>query len=118
MDRPRGTLCQAAREIQTDGAAARYLIDFRKLLDAFAACSDAQAMCEFLVVDADLVYARILLLDKLDRVTYRFALSVALEWTCRRLTLEGSWWHKEPGRASRVWPASAGPRMQGLNSWT
>lgn len=68
MDRPRGTLCQAAREIQTDGAAARYLIDFRKLLDAFAACSDAQAMCEFLVVDADLVYARILLLDKLDRV--------------------------------------------------
>lgn len=59
---------RVAREILVEGMTAQYLISFRDLLDAFAACSDAQAMASFLNVDCELVYARILGLSKLERL--------------------------------------------------
>ena len=57
-----------AREIKVEGWTATYMITFRALLDAFSACSDAQAMAEFLNVDPELVYARILGLSRLERL--------------------------------------------------
>lgn len=59
---------QVAREILVEGMTAEYLIPFRLLLDAFMLCSDAQAMAEFLNVDCELVYARMMGLSKLDRI--------------------------------------------------
>lgn len=59
---------RVAREIQVEGMTARYFISFRDLLEAFTQCSDAQAMAHFLNVDCQLVYARMLHLDPLERV--------------------------------------------------
>ena len=55
-----------AREIKVESWTATYMITFRALMDAFTACSDAQAMAEFLNVDCELIYARILGLSKLE----------------------------------------------------
>ena len=62
-----GPIVKAAQQIRVDGMTAEYLIGFRSLLDAFAVCSDAQAMAEFLHVDADLIYARMLQLSDLEK---------------------------------------------------
>lgn len=47
---------------------ARYFIKFHALLDAFIHCSDTQGMAEFLHVDADLLIARVLYLDPMERL--------------------------------------------------
>lgn len=59
---------RVAREIQVEGMTARYFIKFHALLDAFTNCSDPRAMAEFLGVDCNLMYARLLHLDPLERL--------------------------------------------------
>lgn len=59
---------RTAREIIVEGMTARYFISFRDLLDAFQHCSDAQALAHFLNVDVELVYARILHLEPIERI--------------------------------------------------
>jgi hypothetical protein len=58
---------QLAREIKVEGWTAIYMITFRALLDAYTACCYAQAMAEFLNVDCELVYARLMGLSRLER---------------------------------------------------
>lgn len=57
-----------ARELLVESLTAEYLIPFRQLLDAFTAFSDVAGMARFLNVDAELIYARVLSLSKLERV--------------------------------------------------
>jgi hypothetical protein len=57
-----------AREIKVEGMTAEYLIPFRQLLDAYIACSDVQGIAEFLHVDCELVYARMMGLSPLERL--------------------------------------------------
>lgn len=59
---------RVAREIVVEGMTAQYFIKFHALLDAFQNCSDAQAMAAFLNVDVELVYARLLYLEPLERL--------------------------------------------------
>lgn len=59
---------RVAREIIVEGMTARYFIPFHQLLDAFQHCSDARAMAEFLNVDCQLIYARLLHLEPLERI--------------------------------------------------
>jgi hypothetical protein len=59
---------RTAREIKVEGWTASYMITFRALLDAYTACSDVQAMAEFLNVDCELVYARVMGLSRLERL--------------------------------------------------
>lgn len=59
---------RVAREILVEGMTAKYFISFRDLLDAFIHCSDAQAMAQFLNVDCELIYARLLHLEPLERL--------------------------------------------------
>lgn len=59
---------RVAREILVEVMTAKYLISFRDLLDAYTACSDAQGMAEFLNVDCQLIYARLLHLEPLERI--------------------------------------------------
>ena len=59
---------RVARELLVEGMAAQYLISFRNLLDAFAACSDAQGMAMFLNVDCELIYARMMQLTPMEQL--------------------------------------------------